>query len=82
MPNKTDIRHGKTRAYYFLKMYRMSLKQRNDSSHDCLMSLCYLFNIHSTSIIEHLLCAILEKQQQDLIKKELHKKYFSSPGYF
>ena len=37
--------------------------------------------IHSTNIIEHILCAILEKQQQDLIKIELHKKYFSSPGY-
>lgn len=43
------------------------------------MSLCYSFNIHSTNIIEHLLCAILEKQQQDLIKTELHKNYFSSP---
>lgn len=43
------------------------------------MSLCYSFNIHSTNITEHLLYAILEKQKQDLIKTELHKKCFLPP---
>lgn len=46
------------------------------------MSLCYLFNIHSTNIIEHLLCAILEKQQQDFIKTEVQKKVFFFPRIF
>lgn len=75
MPNKNGIRHDKTLwAHYFLKMYLLSLKMENDSFNNCLMSFWFSFNIHSTNIIEHLLCALLEKQPQDLIKTELHEK--------
>lgn len=66
-------------AYSFLKMYLLSLKMGNDSFNNCLMSFCFSFNIHSTNIIEHFLCAMLEKQPQDLIKTELHKKTIFLP---
>lgn len=80
MPNKNGIPHDKTLwAYYFLKMYLLSLKMGSDSFNNCLMSFCFSFNIHSTNIIEHLLCAMLEKQPQDLIKTELHKKTIFLP---
>lgn len=43
MPNKSATRHGKTRAFYFLKMYLISLK-KDASFNNCLTSVCYSFN--------------------------------------
>lgn len=43
MPNKSATRHGKTRAFYFLKMYLISLK-KDVSFNNCLTNVCYSFN--------------------------------------